>query len=212
MSRKGKRKILFGLKVLAICGSAVFMVDGVSEIYANAQSGISEDIETYEVKVVKENIIPEPAATVSVQIEDKEFFKEESTERENENDEVTVSMDWDSEDAYMLAKMAMAEAEGESIEGKALVMLVILNRVRSDEFPDTISEVIFQEGQFSPVANGRYNSVEPNQECYEALELIQSGKWDKSQGALYFESKSASDWHSDNLQFLFQYGNHYFYK
>lgn len=122
------------------------------------------------------------------------------------------SMDWDSEDAYLLAKISMAEAEGEGVEGKALVMLVVLNRVWSDDFPDSISEVIFQKGQFSPVSNGRYDSVEPDQECYEALRLIQIEKWDESQGALYFESKSESSWHRNNLQFLFQYGNHYFYK
>ena len=61
------------------------------------------------------------------------------------------SMDWDAEDAYMLAKIAMAEAESEDTEGKALVMLVVLNRVWSDEFPDTIAGVIFQDGQFSPI-------------------------------------------------------------
>lgn len=52
------------------------------------------------------------------------------------------SIDWDVEDAYMLAKIAMAEAESEDTEGKALVMLVVLNRVWSDEFPDTIAGVI----------------------------------------------------------------------
>lgn len=122
------------------------------------------------------------------------------------------SMDWDSSDAYMLAKVAMAEAEGESVEGKALVMLVVLNRVWSDEFPDSISDVIFQEGQFSPVSNGRYERVKPDRECYEALELIQVEKWDESQGATYFESKSDSTWHSENLTFLFKHGKHYFYK
>ena len=125
---------------------------------------------------------------------------------------IIKSMDWDSEDAYLLAKISMAEAEGEGVEGKALVMLVVLNRVWSDNFPDSISEVIFQDGQFSPVSTGRYDSVEPDQECYEALELIQAEKWDESQGALYFESEGESSWHRDNLQFLFQYGNHYFYK
>ena len=47
----------------------------------------------------------------------------------------------------------MAEAESEDTEGKALVMLVVLNRVWDDEFPDTIEEVIFQKGQFSPISN-----------------------------------------------------------
>ena len=55
------------------------------------------------------------------------------------------SMDWDTEDAYLLEKIAMAEAEGEGVEGKALVMLVVLNRVWSDRFPDTIEEVIFRD-------------------------------------------------------------------
>lgn len=109
-------------------------------------------------------------------------------------------------------KIAMAEAESEGVKGKALVMLVVLNRVWSDEFPDTIEEVIFQKNQFSPVANGRYDAIEPDEECYEALGLIQVDHWNESQDALYFESKSDSKWHSENLEFLFKYGKHYFYK
>lgn len=122
------------------------------------------------------------------------------------------SMDWDTEDAYMLAKIAMAEAESEDTKGKALVMLVVLNRVWSDEFPDTIAGVIFQDGQFSPISNGRYDVVEPDADCYRALQLIQIDGWDGSQGATYFESKSESNWHSEHLTFLFQHGRHYFYK
>ena len=122
------------------------------------------------------------------------------------------SMDWDSDDAYRLAKIAMAEAESEDTEGKALVMLVVLNRVWDDEFPDTIEEVIFQKGQFSPISNGRYDEVEPDEDCYRALQLIQTGGWDESHGATYFESKSDSTWHSENLTFLFKHGKHYFYK
>lgn len=122
------------------------------------------------------------------------------------------SMDWDSDDAYKLAKIAMAEAESEDTEGKALVMLVVLNRVWDDEFPDTIEEVIFQKGQFSPIGNGRYDEVEPDEDCYRALQLIQTDGWDESHGATYFESKSDSTWHSENLTFLFKHGKHYFYK
>lgn len=122
------------------------------------------------------------------------------------------SMDWDSSDAYMLAKIAMAEAESEDTEGKALVMLVVLNRVWDDEFPDTIKGVIFQEGQFSPISNGRYDQVEPDEDCYRALQLIQIDGWDESKGATYFESESDSTWHSENLTFLFKHGKHYFYK
>ena len=120
--------------------------------------------------------------------------------------------DWDGEDERMLAKIAMAEAEGESVEGKALVILVVLNRVWSDEFPDSIEEVIFQKNQFSPVAEGgRYWTTEPDAGCYEALELVMGG-WDESQGAFYFESTGRDGWHSQNLEFLFEFGGHKFYR
>ena len=105
-----------------------------------------------------------------------------------------------------------SEAEGESVEGKALVMLVVLNRVWSEDFPGTIEDVVFQPRQFSPVREGgRYYTTEPDRECYEALELVMQG-WDESGGALYFESCDKDSWHSENLEFLYQYGNHKFYR
>lgn len=125
---------------------------------------------------------------------------------------LVASMDWDAEESYLLAKIAMAEAESEDTEGKALVMLVVLNRVWDDEeFPDTIEEVIYQPGQFSPISNGRFDKVEPDADCWAALDLIMLDKWDESCGATYFESESESTWHSENLVFLFQHGKHYFY-
>lgn len=103
--------------------------------------------------------------------ESEETTSEQTVSAETEDTTATLqsagsslsgSMDWDAEDAYMLAKIAMAEAESEDTEGKALVMLVVLNRVWSDEFPDTIAGVIFQDGQFSPISNGRYDEVKPD--------------------------------------------------
>lgn len=122
------------------------------------------------------------------------------------------SRDWGAEDSEILLKIAMAEAEGESVEGKALVMLVVLNRVWSEDFPGTIEDVVFQPRQFSPVREGgRYYTTEPDRECYEALELVMQG-WDESGGALYFDSCDKDSWHSENLEFLYQYGNHKFYR
>lgn len=122
------------------------------------------------------------------------------------------SMDFDASDAYLLEKIAMAEAESEDTEGKALVMLVVLNRVWDTRFPDTIEEVIMQDGAFTPVSNGRYDKVEPDADCMKAMELITVEHWDESQGALYFEKASdESTWHSRNLQKLFTHGAHTFY-
>lgn len=134
------------------------------------------------------------------------------TQPESTYASMIMSRDWGAEDSEILLKIAMAEAEGESTEGKALVMLVVLNRVWSDQFPDTVEAVVFEPKQFSPVREGgRYWTTEPDGDCYEALELVMQG-WDESGGALYFESCENSSWHSENLEYLYQYGNHKFYR
>lgn len=128
----------------------------------------------------------------------------------DEEETETKSIELNDNDDYLLAKIAMAEAEDQGIEGKSLVMLVVINRRSNEGFPDTIFDVIYEKNQFSPIENGRFDEVEPDKECWEALELVKSG-WDESKGALYFESKSESTWHEENLLFLFKYGEHYFY-
>lgn len=210
MSKKGRQKLLLGLKILAICGAAVFTIKGVSNFYADAQKEVESREETDRIQDVIESATPIPDAVATTEPRETEQNHETSSPEEDHG--LIYSMDWDVDESYMLAKIAMAEAEDEGVEGKALVILVVLNRVWSDGFPDSIEEVIFEKGQFSPVSNGRYDRVEPDQECYEALELVMVEKWDESQGALYFESNGASNWHRNNLQFLFQYGNHYFYR
>ena len=122
-----------------------------------------------------------------------------------------MAMDLDAEERYLLAKIAMAEAESEDTAGKALVIMVVLNRVQSGDFPDSIEEVVYQPGQFSPVGDGRFDMVEPDADCWAALDLIMLDGWDGSCGATYFESESESTWHGRNLDFLFQHGSHYFY-
>ena len=115
-------------------------------------------------------------------------------------------------DKYILMKIAMAEAEGEGVEGKALVMLVVLNRVEHNSFPQSIKKVVFQKRQFSPISNGRYDKVEPDSDCLKAYNKVKNG-WDESRGALYFTSEKGNEtWHHRNLEYLFTYGNHRFYK
>lgn len=123
-----------------------------------------------------------------------------------------VSMNLDADDSYRLAKIAMAEAEGEDTEGKALVILVVLNRVWSDDFPDTIEGVITEDKQFTAYENGRYDMVEPSADCYKALEMVQVEHWDESHGATYFErTTDEATWHNTTLTKLFTHGNHTFY-
>lgn len=144
----------------------------------------------------------------------------DDTSRQPENmmmeETVIWSRDWSEEDSEILLQIAMAEAEGESTEGKALVMLVVLNRAWSDGFPDSIEDVVFQKlngvYQFSPVEpGGRYWTTEPNEDCYRALDMVMNG-WDESRGALYFDACTGESWHSRNLEYLYTVGGHRFYK
>ena len=114
------------------------------------------------------------------------------------------------DEAQMLMKIAMAEAESDGIQGKAMVMAVVLNRVEDDRFPDSIEEVIFQEHQFSPIADGRYEKAEPDVECHLALAEIERGEYD-TVDALYFENASDS-WQASNCKYLGTVGHHRFYK
>lgn len=134
------------------------------------------------------------------------------TETETQGQPYMASMDCGTEDGYLLAKIAMAEAEGEDTEGKALVILTVLNRVWAPQFPGTIEEVITQPNAFTSYWDGRWDRVEPDNDCYAALYKVQVEHWDESQGALYFERSTTADtWHSRNLVKLFTHGNHTFY-
>lgn len=152
-------------------------------------------------------------------------FEEPTTEEETEEPTTTNirAVKLSAEEENMLLKIAMAEAEGEPTEGKALVMLVILNRVADKHFPDTIEEVIFQKSvkangrvsyQFSPTKpNGRYYTTEPNDDCFKALEMVYEG-WDESYGALYFDASKGNKetWHTRTLEFLFIFEGHRFFR
>lgn len=125
----------------------------------------------------------------------------------------TYAREWSGYEEYLLTKIAMAEAGGESVQGKALVIMVVLNRVQSDKFPDSIEAVIYQEDQFSPVQDGAFDRMEPDADCWTALNVIKESQYDFSGGALYFENcKESDNWHSKNLNFLYQCGRHKFYQ
>ena len=123
------------------------------------------------------------------------------------------------EDYDALLRLVEAEASGEDIKGKLLVANVVLNRVKSGAFPDTIKEVIYQRqngrAQFSPVATGKIDRVAVSEETVEAVERALCGE-DESAGALYFVAPACADagnhqWFRDNLTLLFSYEGHEFY-
>lgn len=143
-------------------------------------------------------------------------YAETGSDVKNEVAEDSSTLDdysWNNKGSNILLKIAMAEAEGEGTEGKAMVMRVVLNRVEDKEFPNSVEGVVFQPGQFEPVLDdGRYWNVEPDAECYKALYMVQCENWDDTKGALYFSRTGSSSWMEDNTEYLFTMGNHSFYR
>lgn len=184
------------LSALALASSHAsrFPADRVSAVRAGHKAALAAwqwEVDIPEINMLETGVVGEPAGASSLP--------------------VAVSMDFGQEDLYLLAKIAMAEAEEEDTEGKALVIQVVLNRIADNGFPDTIEGVIYQPWQFTPVSDGRLDSVEPNEDCWKALDLVMAERWDESCGATYFESESNSTWHRENLEFLFAHGKLYFY-
>ena len=89
-----------------------------------------------------------------------------------------------SSDLYLMAKAIYAEGRGESYTGQVAIGAVILNRVKSPSFPNSVSGVIYQKGAFTAVADGQIN-LEPNQTAYDAARDAFNG-WDPTYGCLYY--------------------------
>ena len=132
----------------------------------------------------------------NVTLNNKIALKAEQKIKIDKNDNETINQDDASaaadtidisyEDAQLLMKIAMAEAEGEGIKGKAMIMA------------------------FSSIKDGRYRKANPDFECHLALADIESGKYLKNK-ALYFENRKNS-WQSKHCRFLFKYKRHRFYR
>ena len=121
----------------------------------------------------------------------------------------------------ILERIVEAEATDKDEKSKILVANVILNRVRSKEFPNSIEAVVFQRAygkvQFSPTADGRYESVHITKSTKRSVKKALEDGIDYSEGALYFVEKTMANpknvsWFDEALTRLFTYQGHSFYK
>ena len=114
-----------------------------------------------------------------------------------------------SADHRLLSKLVYAEARGESYKGQVAVAAVVLNRVESSSFPNTISGVIYQSGAFSCVSSGSINNTPDSTAIRAALDALNG--WDPTGGCLYYYNPSAtSDEWIRTRTVKTVIGNHYF--
>ncbi len=127
--------------------------------------------------------------------------------------------DLSSADYEALLKIVQAEAGTEDEKGKMLVAGVVLSRVKSRSFPDSVTEVVLQNKggvyQFSPVGAGTYQTVKVTQSTIDAVEKVLLGE-DLTEGALYFVSRKGANpekvkWFDSKLTKLFEHGGHEFF-
>ena len=112
-------------------------------------------------------------------------------------------------DLYLLARLVHGEARGEPYKGKVAVAAVVLNRVKSSSFPNTIAGVIYQRGAFDAVSDGQIN-MQPDDESIRAARDAMNG-WDPSNGCLYYYNpKTATSRWMLSRPVLLRIGQHAF--
>lgn len=136
---------------------------------------------------------------------DDEYIDPSTEDYSAETDSTESSSSYTDSDVELLAALIYCEAGNQSEEGKIAVGQVVMNRVASDSFADTISGVIYESGQFTPASSGWLDSVlgtsEVTDECYQAAVAALNGEGTVGD-ALYFNAGSGQG---------VQIGDHQFY-
>lgn len=110
--------------------------------------------------------------------------KNNQPKTESANLSASNGMGLSENDLKIMANAVYGESRGEPFEGQVAVAAVILNRVKSPSFPNTVSGVIFQPGAFTAVADGQI-WLEPNENARKAVQQALNG-WDPTGGCLYY--------------------------
>ena len=164
--------------------------------------GLSVQKISYETtKVVAENL----PTCYAVEIETEDIEYEEAV---NEIEESTYT----EEDVELLARLVHGEARGEPYEGQVAVAAVVLNRMETTGYPNTMEGVIFEEAQFSCVTDGQfYIDIPQDSTVYQAARDALEGV-DPTNGSLYFYNPDTSTnrWIFDNTETTVVIGNHRF--
>lgn len=185
------------------------LVNDTSKNLVNARKQLEQakaDAKTYEAELEKQRAYEEEleakkAAEDAARLEEIRRQEEEM----KENGEHQKPIQADASEKTLLAAIIQCEAGGESYEGKLAVGSVVINRVRSSYFPNSIAGVIYQSGQFSPVASGRFATVlaaGPDSTCVQAATEVLGGRI--TVDCLYFRRNTGT---IDGLVI----GNHVFY-
>ena len=168
---------------------------------------------------VREKQRQQAAAQTQIETLQKQILKEkqeeEARKKAEEERRASRRIRYTDEDYQVLLRIVQAEAGICDKRGKILVADVIINRVLSKEFPNSVKAVVYEPSQFQPVSNGAINSVKVTAETIECVDRALYGE-DYSNGALYFMNRrgsgSAAAWFDRHLTYLFAHDGHEFFR
>ncbi len=119
---------------------------------------------------------------------------------------------YNQEKLFWLSRIIMAESGNQPLEGKMAVGNVVLNRVASPRYPNTVKEVLAQKNQFSPYKNGKLANRNPNEASVIAAKLVlDGGVVEETEGAMWFDG-GRNSWAAKNREFAATIGGHCFYR
>jgi len=140
--------------------------------------------------------------------------KKKSSSSKNSKPAKVGSTKISSHERDLLERLVEAEAGGEPYEGKLAVATVVMNRVNSSQFPNSIHSVIHQKNQFSPVANGSIKKKASSDSKRAVKQVIDEGYRSFGPEVVYFLNPkiATNKWIIRNRTYVTTIGNHAFYK
>lgn len=207
------KKIICGLTLTLIIGSlsySIYKVLDEKKELENTITKLENNIDEMNTNIDKLNKKIEEKddylkflnKELNVALKKYEEVKKQNNVLKSENDKFkktkNASLNYNISDyeKSLLEKLVYCEARGESQEGQIAVVNVVLNRLNSDEFPDTITEIVYQKGQFSPAGNGAINYATPTQEIKESVNKALNGIKMVSDDTVYFYARYLDDSHA----------------
>lgn len=184
--RNKHKKILFG-GILAICvsvPSSLYVNQIATNNYINNQRELEQEQFKVQLQEQEEvtNALLKKVEEMNVHIDGlKKLNKElESKNSDLEGVRLTIINNIgylpSTYERKLLERLVECEAGGESITGKIAVVNVVLNRIKSEKFPNSISGVIYQQNQFEPVITGAITNITPSQDTKEAVKMAFLGE------------------------------------
>ena len=217
-----RKPIIFTLSATLLLTLATSTIGSKDVMCSNAQKNLVNNQlqlvgENINIELLDNTIVEEEVVSIDTYSVLSKKSKSNKKKSKKEDTPETIYEVYGKEEVKILQRIVEAECTGQEIECKINVANVILNRVESDSFPNTIEEVVFQKHQFSPISDGRYYEVEVTKDTIKACEKAFIEK-DTTDGSTFFcnprdvKNLQTQKWFKKLIYVMKDNSGHCFYK